>query len=70
MNTAVFKKEMKKQGVTQYYLARRLKISQPAMCQKINNRRSISVKQAEKLAQIMGFDRARAAEIFFSNIVA
>ena len=70
MNSAVFKKEMKKQGVTQYYLARRLKISQPAMCQKINNKRSMSLSQAQRLAQIMGFSRQKAADIFFCDIVA
>lgn len=66
-NTAKIKKRMSELGITQAELAKCINIATPTMCQKINNIRPLSLKEAEEVAKKLRIKDEDFGAYFFSN---
>lgn len=65
INTLKIKARMVELGITQKKLANKMKISQPAINQKINNIRPMDLLEAEKLADILNIEPREYSDYFF-----
>ncbi len=66
MRTGRVKFIMKKQGVTQQYVAYKLKLSQAAICQKINGQRSFKPSEIKNMSSLLGLTDSETIEIFLN----
>ena len=66
-NTEKIKERMSELGITQSELARYINIATPTMCQKINNIRPLSLKEAEEVAKVLKIDDRDFGTYFFTK---
>lgn len=68
INTREIKAQMKRNEMTQMALARKLGINQATLNRKINNEKgeNLTVKEADEMAKILGFEREEITNIFFA----
>ena len=66
VNSEKIKDRMKNLGITQRELANDLGLAQATTCQKINNVRSFTLEEAEKVAKKLCIDNESFAQYFFS----
>ena len=64
------KNRMKELGVSQEYIARKLKIATPTVSQKINNVRPMWLSEAEVMSEILGVHGEDFMLYFFKNKLA
>ncbi|MEG2054051.1 MAG: helix-turn-helix transcriptional regulator [Oscillospiraceae bacterium] len=58
---------MKQRGLTQGVVAYRMKLSQPAINQKINGKRGLRLDEAYQFAQILQIGKNEFLDLFFLN---
>lgn len=66
-NTRKLKAKMVELGITQTDLAKRLGLAAPTVCQKINNIRPFSLKEADEVAEILHISDADFRTYFFDS---
>lgn len=64
VNTECLRARMKERGYTQAVLAKRLGLSQPNLCQKLNNKRSFSIEQMIGLSEALGIEPSEYRRFF------
>lgn len=70
MNSVAIKKLMKEKRITQSAVAERMGMSQCALSQKINNKRPVTVQEAEELQRILEIQDHEFRFFFLSCEVA
>lgn len=70
VNTLKIKAKLVEKDMTQSDLARVLGVAQPTLSQKINNRRPITLDEAEKMCEVLGIEPNEFASFFFGRSVA
>lgn len=70
VNTNKLKGLLRERGITQADLAKFLELSQPAVNQKINNVRPMTLDEAEKLSTMLEIDAGEFGVYFFASRVA
>ncbi|WP_298022283.1 helix-turn-helix transcriptional regulator [uncultured Dysosmobacter sp.] len=70
MNTKAIKQLMKEKKITQSEAAKRLGMSQCVLSQKINNKRPVTVYEAERLQEILEIEDKEFRFYFLSRDVA
>ena len=70
INSQKLKERLKELGLSQSKLAAQLGVASSTMTQKINNVRSMSLDQAEKIAEILQISDAEFCHYFFGHRVA
>lgn len=63
----ILKERMSKEGITQGYLADKLKIAQSSLALKINNYRSFTIEEMFKISDILDLDLLSLRQIFLSE---
>lgn len=66
-NTLKLKAKMAELGITQTDLAKKMGLAAPTVCQKINNVRPFSLKEADKVAEILQISDADFRVYFFDS---
>ena len=69
INSQKLKERLKELGLSQSKLAAQLGVASSTMTQKINNVRSMSLDQAEKIAEILQISDAEFCHYFFGHRV-
>ncbi len=67
LNTRKIKGRMAELGITQGDVAAALGISKPTACQKLNRVRPVDLREAEKLAELLGIEDNQFREYFFAS---
>lgn len=66
INTAKLKGRMAEMELTQKDIAREMNLATPTINQKINNLRSMSLEEAERLSKILKIESTKFGEYFFN----
>ena len=67
VNTNKLKGRMKELEITQFDVAKELKIAPPTVSQKLNNVRGFNLEEAEKLSEMLHIDSGEFGLYFFAH---
>lgn len=67
VNTNKLKGRMKELEITQFDVAKELKLSPPTVSQKLNNVRDFNLEEAEKLSDMLGIEVGEFGVYFFAH---
>ncbi len=67
LNTNKIKGRMKELGFVQADVAKRLKLAEPTVSQKINGKRPMDLNEARALAEMLHIDNSEFGTYFFST---
>lgn len=70
INSKKVKGRMTELGITQEVLAKKLGLSQATICQKINNKRAMSLEEADAISEILYIKNEEFPLYFFAAKVA